>query len=150
MLHIPEPRTGECAGAHRHLCHQPWDLPGEWVREPGACVRIPIASIFFNNRVSNWTVLVLEDLCYGHDLTPLLLLLLLSQIRGTDMTSPHGVPVDLLDRLVIIRTLPYTPQEMVQILAIRAQVGGATGHGADHFHRRGSWVGEWVGGWGRR
>ncbi|GAX79501.1 hypothetical protein CEUSTIGMA_g6942.t1 [Chlamydomonas eustigma] len=44
------------------------------------------------------------------------------QIRGTDMSSPHGVPVDLLDRLVIIRTLPYTPQEMVQILAIRAQV----------------------------
>ncbi|KAG1674724.1 hypothetical protein FOA52_013559 [Chlamydomonas sp. UWO 241] len=45
-------------------------------------------------------------------------------IRGTDITSPHGVPVDLLDRLVIIRTLPYTPQEMVQILAIRAQVEG--------------------------
>jgi hypothetical protein len=44
-------------------------------------------------------------------------------IRGTDMPSPHGVPVDLLDRLVIIRTLPYTPPEMVQILAIRAQVG---------------------------
>lgn len=45
-------------------------------------------------------------------------------IRGTDMPSPHGVPVDLLDRLVIIRTLPYTPPEMVQILAIRAQVEG--------------------------
>lgn len=44
------------------------------------------------------------------------------QIRGTDMSSPHGLPVDLLDRLVIIRTMPYTPQEMVQILAIRAQV----------------------------
>lgn len=43
-------------------------------------------------------------------------------IRGTDMASPHGIPVDLLDRLVIIRTLPYTLQEMVQILAIRAQV----------------------------
>uniref|UniRef100_A0A287N2M2 RuvB-like helicase n=1 Tax=Hordeum vulgare subsp. vulgare TaxID=112509 RepID=A0A287N2M2_HORVV len=25
-------------------------------------------------------------------------------VRGTDMTSPHGIPVDLLDRLVIIRT----------------------------------------------
>mmetsp|Transcript_37175 Transcript_37175/g.82685 ORF Transcript_37175/g.82685 Transcript_37175/m.82685 type:complete len:459 (+) Transcript_37175:220-1596(+) len=48
----------------------------------------------------------------------------LCQIRGTDITSPHGIPVDLLDRLVIIRTLPYTPQEMVQILAIRAQVEG--------------------------
>lgn len=43
-------------------------------------------------------------------------------IKGTDMPSPHGVPVDLLDRLVIIRTLPYTLPEMVQILAIRAQV----------------------------
>ncbi|EFJ27201.1 hypothetical protein SELMODRAFT_266959 [Selaginella moellendorffii] len=47
-------------------------------------------------------------------------------IRGTDISSPHGIPVDLLDRLVIIRTLPYTPAEMVQILAIRAQVEGLT------------------------
>ncbi|GBG65729.1 hypothetical protein CBR_g52323 [Chara braunii] len=45
-------------------------------------------------------------------------------IKGTDLPSPHGIPVDLLDRLVIIRTLPYTPAEMVQILAIRAQVEG--------------------------
>jgi len=38
------------------------------------------------------------------------------------MTSPHGIPVDLLDRLVIIRTETYGPTEMIQILAIRAQV----------------------------
>jgi DNA helicase TIP49 (TBP-interacting protein) len=56
-----------------------------------------------------------------------LLRIWLLQIRGTDMSSPHGLPVDLLDRLVIIRTLSYTPQEMVQILAIRAQVGRAGG-----------------------
>ncbi len=37
------------------------------------------------------------------------------------MRSPHGVPVDLLDRLLIIRTLPYSLEEAVQILAIRAQ-----------------------------
>lgn len=43
-------------------------------------------------------------------------------IKGTDISSPHGIPVDLLDRLVIIRTLPYTPAEMIQILAIRATV----------------------------
>lgn len=42
------------------------------------------------------------------------------------MAGPHGVPVDLLDRLVIIRTLPYTLQEIVQILAIRAQVRRAS------------------------
>ena len=35
--------------------------------------------------------------------------------RGTDISSPHGIPVDLLDRLVIIRTLPYTPAEMIQV-----------------------------------
>ena len=48
------------------------------------------------------------------------------QIRGTEMYAPHGVPIDLLDRLVIIRTLPYTVAEMVHILAIRAAVEGLT------------------------
>lgn len=47
-------------------------------------------------------------------------------IRGTDISSPHGMPIDLLDRIVIIRTLPYTPSEIVQILAIRAQVEALT------------------------
>ncbi|KAE9600467.1 putative DNA helicase [Lupinus albus] len=36
-------------------------------------------------------------------------------VRGTDMTSPHGIPVDLLDRLVIIRTQTYGPAEMIQV-----------------------------------
>ena len=49
------------------------------------------------------------------------------QIRGTDITAPHGVPVDLLDRLVIIRTLPYNLEEMVAILALRAQASTHTG-----------------------
>lgn len=40
-------------------------------------------------------------------------------IRGTEMSSPHGIPVDLLDRLLIIRLLPYALEEIVQILAIR-------------------------------
>lgn len=35
--------------------------------------------------------------------------------RGTDMASPHGIPVDLLDRLVIIRTETYGPAEMIQV-----------------------------------
>merc|ERR1711988_1017034 len=41
------------------------------------------------------------------------------QIKGTEMRSPHGIPVDLLDRLLIIRLLPYDLDEIVQILAIR-------------------------------
>lgn len=45
-------------------------------------------------------------------------------IRGTDIKSPHGIPVDLLDRLLIIRTYPYTQEEMKQILKIRSETEG--------------------------
>jgi len=45
-------------------------------------------------------------------------------IRGTDVSAPHGVPVDLLDRVMIIRTMPYTLEETFQILSIRAKIEG--------------------------
>ena len=40
-------------------------------------------------------------------------------IRGTNYKSPHGLPLDLLDRMVIIHTTPYTKDELRQILNIR-------------------------------
>jgi len=46
----------------------------------------------------------------------------IAKIRGTDVASPHGIPLDLLDRLMIIRTVPYTVQEIMQILNIRANI----------------------------
>merc|ERR1719199_599769 len=46
------------------------------------------------------------------------------QIRGTDIVSPHGIPVDLLDRLIIIRTLTYSVDEITQVVAIRSQTEG--------------------------
>jgi RuvB-like protein 2 len=44
-----------------------------------------------------------------------------SRIRGTDYKSPHGLPLDLLDRVVIVSTHHYQKEEIQQILAIRAQ-----------------------------
>jgi len=44
------------------------------------------------------------------------------QIRGTDVLAPHGVPVDLLDRMLIVRTMPYNVEEMIQIISIRATI----------------------------
>ena len=41
------------------------------------------------------------------------------RIRGTNELSPHGMPMDLLDRTLIIMTEPYTPDEISQILTIR-------------------------------
>jgi len=47
-----------------------------------------------------------------------------TKIRGTDVLAPHGVPVDLLDRMLIVRTMPYDHEEMVKIISIRAEVEG--------------------------
>ncbi|CAH8364071.1 unnamed protein product [Eruca vesicaria subsp. sativa] len=40
-------------------------------------------------------------------------------IRGTNQKSPHGIPIDLLDRLLIITTQPYTEDDIRKILEIR-------------------------------
>ena len=45
-------------------------------------------------------------------------------VRGSDdsIEYPHGVPSDFLDRLLIIRTVPYTQVECELILRIRAEL----------------------------
>jgi TBP-interacting protein len=48
----------------------------------------------------------------------------ITRVRGTDIESPHGIPLDLLDRLLIIPVRPYTPDEMREIIMIRADEEG--------------------------
>ncbi|BBG22911.1 RuvB-like helicase [Sulfuracidifex tepidarius] len=58
------------------------------------------------------------------DLSPILILATnrgVTKIRGTDVESPHGMPLDLLDRLLIIPTKPYSTEEIKEILKIRAE-----------------------------
>lgn len=58
------------------------------------------------------------------DLAPVLILATnrgITSIRGTQYKSPHGIPVDLLDRLLIIPTKPYSAKEIKQILQIRCE-----------------------------
>lgn len=45
----------------------------------------------------------------------------ISKTRGTNYKSPHGLPLDLLDRSIIIATSNYGEQEIKTILSIRAQ-----------------------------
>ncbi|MDW7974066.1 MAG: RuvB-like helicase [Sulfolobales archaeon] len=57
------------------------------------------------------------------DFSPILILATnrgIAKIRGTDIESPHGMPRDLLDRLLIITTTPYSPEEIKEIISIRA------------------------------
>merc|ERR1711957_64079 len=45
----------------------------------------------------------------------------ITKIRGTEYKSPHGLPIDLLDRSLITSTRPYNDKEISQILEIRCQ-----------------------------
>lgn len=58
------------------------------------------------------------------DLAPVLVVATnrgITKIRGTNYRSPHGLPIDLLDRLLIITTSPYTEDEVGRILSIRCE-----------------------------
>ena len=45
----------------------------------------------------------------------------ITTVRGTNVKSPHGMPLDLIDRLLIINTKPYNSEEIKKILEIRAE-----------------------------
>jgi len=59
------------------------------------------------------------------ELSPIIILATnrgMTKIRGTDLESPHGIPLDLLDRLLIIPTKLYTQDEIKEIIRIRSDV----------------------------
>jgi len=59
-----------------------------------------------------------------NDMAPILIIATnrgITQIRGTDQVSPHGLPLDLLDRLLIIQTTPYESEEIEKILTLRCE-----------------------------
>lgn len=43
----------------------------------------------------------------------------ITRIRGTNYRAPHGIPIDLLDRLLIVNTQPYSEDDIKKILEIR-------------------------------
>merc|ERR1719331_361230 len=58
------------------------------------------------------------------DLSPVLIIATnrgITKIRGTNYKSPHGIPIDLLDRLLIVSTTPYEEKEVHKILHIRCE-----------------------------
>ena len=42
-----------------------------------------------------------------------------TRIRGTKYKSPHGLPADLLDRVLIITTQKYETEDVEKIIQIR-------------------------------
>jgi TBP-interacting protein len=61
------------------------------------------------------------------ELAPILILATnrgMTKIRGTDIEAPHGIPLDLLDRLLIIPTEPYSKDDVKEIIKIRSDEEG--------------------------
>lgn len=95
----------------------------EW-REEGKATIVP--GVLFIDEVHmldvecfSWLNRALET-----DLAPLLVVATnrgITRIRGTDYKAPHGIPIDLLDRSLIIPTVPYTAEEVGKILEIRCK-----------------------------
>jgi len=46
----------------------------------------------------------------------------ITNIRGTNNRSPHGIPLDLLDRMTIIHTEAYAEEDIKRILTLRCEV----------------------------
>ena len=58
------------------------------------------------------------------DMSPILIIATnrgITKIRGTNELSPHGIPIDLLDRLLIIHTNNYNSNEINNIITIRCE-----------------------------
>ena len=48
-----------------------------------------------------------------------------SLVRGTDdIVAPHGIPVDLLDRCLIVKTETYNTADVAKVVQLRANVEG--------------------------
>ena len=96
---------------------------GEWKEEGKADI---IPGVLFIDEVH-----MLDIECFSYinraleaDLAPIVIMASNrgnTRIRGTNYRSPHGLPLDFLDRVVIVSTQPYSPEEISQIIAIRAQ-----------------------------
>jgi len=112
--------TGEIKSEVREQINQ---KVAEW-REEGKAEIVP--GVLFIDEVH-----MLDIECFSflnraleHDMAPVLIMATnrgITKIRGTTYTSPHGIPIDLLDRLLIISTSPYTEKDTKQILSIRCE-----------------------------
>lgn len=115
--------TGDTGEIRAEVREQIDTKVAEW-REEGKAEIIP--GVLFIDEVH-----VLDIECFSflnraleNDMAPILVVATnrgITTIRGTNYKSPHGIPIDFLDRLLIISTQPYTEDDIRKILDIRCQ-----------------------------
>ncbi|KAL6507456.1 RuvB-like 2 [Orobanche gracilis] len=115
--------TGDTGEIRAEVREQIDTKVAEW-REEGKAEIIP--GVLFIDEVH-----MLDIECFSflnraleNDMAPILVVATnrgITTIRGTNYKSPHGIPIDFLDRLLIISTQPYTSDEIRKILDIRCE-----------------------------
>lgn len=94
MFFLLEPRVGRHDGSNCDYGVEPWHH---------AYSRFHSSNQFSSQQVRGVYLRVLTDRA------------------GTKYKSPHGIPIDLLDRVLIVATSPYTEKEIRQIIHIRCE-----------------------------
>jgi len=79
--------------------------------------------------IHHWQVHMLDIECFSflnraleNEMAPVVIMATnrgITRIRGTNYKSPHGIPIDLLDRMIIVSTSPYQEKDLKEILKIR-------------------------------
>ncbi|KAM3383380.1 hypothetical protein P3S68_008955 [Capsicum galapagoense] len=115
--------TGDTGEIRAEVREQIDTKVAEW-REEGKAEIVP--GVLFIDEVH-----MLDIECFSfqnqdmeNDMAPILVVATsrgITIIRGTNYRSPHGTPIDFLDRLLIISTQPYKEEEIRKILDIRCQ-----------------------------
>ncbi|XP_010943144.1 uncharacterized protein [Elaeis guineensis] len=115
--------TGDTGEIRAEVREQIDTKVAEW-REEGKAEIVP--GVLFIDEVH-----MLDIECFSflnraleNDMAPILVIATnrgITTIRGTNYRSPHGIPADFLDRLLIICTQPYTEEETRKILDIRCE-----------------------------
>ncbi|PHT83058.1 RuvB-like 2 [Capsicum annuum] len=115
--------TGDTGEIRAEVREQIDTKVAEW-REEGKAEIVP--GVLFIDEVH-----MLDIECFSflnraleNDMAPILVVATnrgITIIRGTNYRSPHGIPIDFLDRLLIISTQPYKEEEIRKILDIRCQ-----------------------------
>ncbi|CAM0879581.1 unnamed protein product [Alopecurus aequalis] len=113
--------TGDTGEIRAEVREQIDTKVAEW-REEGKAEIVP--GVLFIDEVH-----MLDIECFSflnraleNDMAPILVIATnrgITAVRGTNNQSPHGIPSDFLDRLLIITTQPYTEGEIRKILDIR-------------------------------
>ncbi|XP_044500272.1 uncharacterized protein LOC123221463 [Mangifera indica] len=117
--------TGDTGEIHAEVRDQIDTKIAEW-REEGKAEIVPGLRCPIHYEVQVLDVECFSFLNHGveNEMAPILVVATsrgIARIRGTNYKAAHGIPMDLLNRLLIISTKPYTRDQFRKILEISCQ-----------------------------